>query len=71
MAISEYFILSLFIFLGIVAIVASGSNADWFFKTSSASTFVHWLGRGGARIFYILLGIVLIACGITGFIHWK
>ena len=26
-------------------------------------TFVNWFGRGGARIFYALLGIGLIACG--------
>ena len=59
---SEYFILSLFIALGLFSIVAAICNFDWYFKTSGAMTFVNWFGRGGARIFYALLGIGLIAC---------
>lgn len=54
---SEYFILSLFIALGLFSIVAAICNFDWYFKTSGAMTFVNWFGRGGARIFYALLGI--------------
>ena len=49
---SEYFILSLFIALGLFSIVAAICNFDWYFKTSGAMTFVNWFGRGGARIFY-------------------
>jgi hypothetical protein len=33
-------------------------------------TFVNWFGRGGARIFYALLGIGLIACGALGLMYW-
>lgn len=33
-------------------------------------TFVNWFGRGGARIFYALLGIGLIACGTLGLMYW-
>ena len=47
---SEYFILSLFIALGLFSIVAAICNFDWYFKTSGAMTFVNWFGRGGARI---------------------
>lgn len=71
MALSEYFILSLFILLGIVSITAAAVNAEWFFKTSAASSFVNWLGRSGARLFYACLGIILIACGIMGIISWR
>ena len=59
---SEYFILSLFIALGLFSIVAAICNFDW--------TFVNWFGRGGARIFYALLGIGLIACGALGLMYW-
>ena len=67
---SEYFILSLFIALGLFSIVAAICNFDWYFKTSWAMTFVNWFGRGGARIFYALLGIGLIACGALGLMYW-
>ena len=67
---SEYFILSLFIALGLFSIVAAICNFDWYFKTSGAMTFVIWFGRGGARIFYAWLGIGLIACGALGLMYW-
>ena len=63
---SEYFILSLFIALGLFSIVAAICNFDWYFKTSGAMTFVNWFGR----IFYALLGIGLIACGALGLMYW-
>ena len=64
----EYFILVLFIALGSFSIVAAIFNLDWYFKTSGAMTFVNWFGRGGARVFYALLGVGLIACGVLGLI---
>lgn len=67
---SEYFILVLFIALGAFSIVAAIFNFDWYFATSGAMTFVRWLGRVGARIFYALLGMALIACGVWGLISW-
>lgn len=68
---SEYFILVLFIALGLFSIVAAIFNFDWYFKTSGAMTFVNWLGRSGARIFYVLLGMGLIACGVLGLVYWR
>lgn len=68
---SEYFILFLFIALGIFSIVAAIGNFDWYFKTSGAMTFVGWLGRPGARVFYVLLGLGLVACGVAGLLCWK
>lgn len=67
---SEYFILILFIALGAFSIVAALFNFDWYFETSGATTFVRWLGRKGARIFYALLGAGLIACGTAGLLYW-
>ena len=54
---TEYFILILFIALGIFSVIAAILNLDWYFQTSGAMTFVRWLGRKGARIFYALLGL--------------
>ncbi len=67
---SEYFILVLFIVLGVFSITASALNLDWYFQTDGARMFVKRFGRNGARIFYVLLGIALIACGVVGFIYW-
>ena len=67
---SEYFILVLFIVLGVFSIIASVWNLDWYFQTDGARMFVKRFGRNGARIFYVLLGIGLIACGVVGFIYW-
>lgn len=71
MTLAEYFILSLFLFLGCLSILAALFNFDWFFQTNSATPFVNWLGRKGARIFYAFLGLVMIACGVTGLLGWK
>lgn len=67
---SEYFILILFIALGGFSIVAALFDFDWYFETSGATTFVRWLGRKGARVFYALLGVGLIACGTAGLLYW-
>ena len=61
---SEYFIFALFIGLGVFSVVAAVLDLEWYFQTSAAQTFVRWLGRTGARLFYVLLGIGLISCGV-------
>lgn len=67
---SEYFILILFIILGTLSVFAAVLNSDWYFKTGGAQPFVEYWGRRGARIFYVLLGLGLILCGILGLIYW-
>ncbi len=70
MAPSEYFILILFIVLGIFSMTAAACNMEWYFRTDGARLFVRYLGRNGARLFYFLLGMALVACGVIGFIYW-
>lgn len=70
MAPSEYFILILFIVLGLFSLVAAIWNIDWYFQTDGARMFVRRMGRNGARVFYALLGLALVACGVAGFIIW-
>ena len=67
---SEYFILVIFIALGLFSLTAAILNIDWYFKTSGAATFIKLFGRQGARIFYGLLGLALIACGGCGLLYW-
>lgn len=54
---SEYFILVIFIALGLFSLTAAILNIDWYFKTSGAATFIKLFGRQGARIFYGLLWV--------------
>ncbi|MCD7931439.1 MAG: immunity 17 family protein [Tannerellaceae bacterium] len=68
---SEYFFLFLFIAIGGLSLAAALFNMEWFFTTRQAATFVNWLGRFGARLFYGILGVALIACGITGLVIFK
>ena len=70
MAPSEYFIFALFIGLGLFSVVAAVMNLEWYFQTSAAQTFVRGLGRTGARLFYVLLGIGLMACGVWAILYY-
>ena len=67
---SEYFIFALFIGLGVFSVVAAVLDMEWYFQTSAAQTFVRWLGRTGARLFYVLLGIGLISCGVLAILYY-
>ena len=67
---SEYFIFALFIGLGVFSVVAAVLDLEWYFQTRAAPTFVRWLGRTGARLFYVLLGIGLISCGVLAILYY-
>ena len=67
---SEYFIFALFIGLGVFSVVAAVLDLEWYFQTSAAQTFVRWLGRTGARLFYVLLRIGLISCGVLAILYY-
>lgn len=49
---------------GMFSILGSVFNWDFFFNSRKARTFVNLIGRNGARIFYAVLGIVLIIVAI-------
>jgi small neutral amino acid transporter SnatA (MarC family) len=68
---SEYFILILFAILGFISTMAAIMDAEWYFETNAARFFVRHLGRKGARVFYFFLGILLMGCGVLGFVFWE
>jgi hypothetical protein len=45
---------------GLFMIAGGGFNSDWYMTNRRAQFFVKLLGRTGARVFYVLLGLVLI-----------
>ena len=67
---SEYFIFALFIGLGVFSVVAAVLDLEWYFLSSAAQIFVCWLVRSGARLFYVLLGIGLMACGVWAILYY-
>jgi small neutral amino acid transporter SnatA (MarC family) len=57
--------MEIFIILGgIFCIVCSFKNYDWFFKLAKAEVFVKLFGREGARLFYLILGFLIMFLGI-------
>jgi hypothetical protein len=59
----------LFLFLlisGIVSFLGAWQQWDWFMNNHKAKFISMFLGKTGARIFYILIGIVLAVGGTLG-----
>jgi hypothetical protein len=48
---------------GVLAIGGAALNLDAFMNSPKAQPFVQAMSRGGARIFYIVLGLVFAAIG--------
>ncbi|MDH6306876.1 hypothetical protein M2459_003497 [Parabacteroides sp. PF5-5] len=68
---SELLVLAIFVLAGLFSFVSSLLNFDWYFNSRKAATVVRLLGRGGARIFYGLLGLGLIVAGILFFFYGR
>ena len=60
----HYLIQGIFAVVGLLAILASLFNWDWFFNSQNTQFIVKNVGRKQARLFYALLGILMIATAI-------
>lgn len=49
---------------GVFSIISSIFNFDFYFESRKARFFVGVLGRNGARVFYGILGLLLIIWGL-------
>ena len=65
----HYFVQGLFVVAGIVTILASLLDSDWFFKARNAQLIVRNVGRPRARLFYGILGVILICMAIYFYIQ--
>ena len=65
----HYFIPVIFAVVGLLAILASAFNWDWFFKSQNTQYIVSNVGRKRARLFYALLGLLMIATAIYFFME--
>ena len=54
----------LLVLAGLFAIAGGVFNFEWFISSGKARTLVKFLGRGGARISYCLLGSTITILGL-------
>lgn len=65
----HYLIQGIFAIVGLLAILASIFNWDWFFQSQNTQFIVKNAGRKQARLFYALLGLLMIATAIYFFME--
>jgi hypothetical protein len=65
----HYLIQGIFAIVGLLAILASIFNWDWFFQSQNTQFIVKNVGRKQARLFYALLGLLMIATAIYFFME--
>ena len=65
----HYIIQGIFVVVGLLAILASLFNWDWFFLSQNTQLIVQNVGRKRARLFYALLGLLMIATAIYFFME--
>ena len=60
----HFVIQGVFVLVGVLSVLASLFNWDWFFTAQNAQFFVTRFGRQWARVCYAILGGVMIFIGI-------
>ncbi len=65
----HYLIQGIFVMVGLLAILASLFNWDWFFRSQNTQFIVQNVGRKQARLFYALLGVLMIATAVYFFLE--
>ena len=65
----HYFIQGIFVVVGLLAILASLFNWNWFFQSQNTQFIINNVGRKRARLFYALLGLLMIATAVYFFLE--
>ena len=60
----HYIIQGIFVVVGMLTILASLFNWDWFFKAQNMQAIVRNVGRQRARLFYAFLGLLMIGTAV-------
>ncbi|WP_455591370.1 immunity 17 family protein [Bacteroides sp.] len=66
---AQYFVQGLFAVAGLVSLLASLFNWDWFFTAQNAQLIVRNVGRPRARLFYGVLGVIMLAMAVFFYLH--
>ncbi|MDH6356193.1 immunity 17 family protein [Parabacteroides sp. PF5-9] len=67
---TDYLLGVIFVLAGLFSLIAAVCNFEWFFTHKKTQSLVKLMGRGGTRIFYGILGLALIVCGILAMFYW-
>ena len=67
----HYLIQGIFVIVGLLAIGAAIFDWDWFFQAQNTQLIVKNVGRKRARLFYAVLGILMIATAVYFFLEMK
>ena len=65
----HYLIQGIFAFIGLLAVLASIFNWNWFFQSQNTRFIVQNVGRKRARLFYAALGLLMIATAVYFFLE--
>lgn len=65
----HYLIQGIFVIVGLLAIGAAIFDWDWFFQAQNTQFIVKNVGRKRARLFYAVLGILMIATAVYFFLE--
>lgn len=60
----HYLIQAIFVLVGLLSVLAALFNWEWFFTAHNTQFIVSNAGRQRARLFYAILGLLMIATGI-------
>lgn len=67
----HYIVLGIFAVAGLVALLASTFNWNWFFNSRNARSIIQGMGRKRARILYGALGLILIGLALFFYIQTR
>ena len=65
----QYFVQGIFATAGLIALLASILYWNWFFTAQNAQLIVRNVGRRRARLFYGLLGVIMIGMAVFFFLN--
>jgi hypothetical protein len=53
---------------GLIITWCAAKDYDWFMESARMNVILGLFGRGGLRVIYIIIGVILIILGIAGLI---
>lgn len=66
---SQYIVQGIFVVAGIISLLAAVFDWEWFFTARNTQFAVKRVGRKRARLFYGVLGIILIGMSVFFFLN--
>lgn len=68
---APYFVQAIFVIAGLLSLLAAAFNWDWFFTAQNSQLIVRNVGRNRARLFYGVLGLIMIGMAAFFFLETR